>query len=255
MSKDTSIEWTGTTWNPTTGCDKVSSGCKFCYAEVMSMRLKAMGKEKYANGFEITLHPDTLKIPFTWKKPQLVFVNSMSDLFHEKVPLDFIKRVFDVMNRTPQHTYQILTKRAERLAELSSDLNWSNNIWQGVSIESNTFTGRVDWLCKTGARTKFLSLEPLIGPLPSLDLSGIGWVIVGGESGHGARPIKAEWVLQIQQKCRDSKVPFFFKQWGKPAFNPIPYDPTMDKKHPNYAKGGCQLYGMIYHQMPKRLTL
>jgi protein gp37 len=216
----------------------------------MSMRLQAMGKEKYANGFMLTLHPHTLKMPFTWKKPQLVFVNSMSDLFHEEVPLEYIKQVFDVMNQTPQHTYQILTKRAERLAELSAQLNWSDNIWQGVSVESNTFVSRIDELRKTGAKTKFLSLEPLIGPIPSLDLLGIDWAIVGGESGPGARPVKAEWILDIQQKCADAGVPFFFKQWGKADFNPDKADPTMNKEHLNYAKGGCQLNGVVYRQMP-----
>ncbi len=250
MSIKSTIEWTGATWNPTTGCDKVSSGCKFCYAEIMSRRLKSMGKPKYANGFEITMHPDTLKIPFRWKKPQLVFVNSMSDLFHEKVPLDYIKKVFDVMNKTPQHTYQILTKRAERLAELSPELNWSDNIWQGVSVESNTFVGRIDELRKTGAKTKFLSLEPLIGGIPSLTLTGIDWVIVGGESGPGARPVKADWILDIKKKCNAVGIPFFFKQWGKPDFNPDKNDPTMDKEHAYYAKGGCQLNGEIYREMP-----
>lgn len=250
MSVKSTIEWTGATLNPSTGCDKVSSGCKFCYAEIMSRRLKAMGKPKYANGFEITLHPETLKIPFTWKKPQLVFVNSMSDLFHEKVPLDYIRKVFDVMNKTLQHTYQILTKRAERLAELSGELNWTDNIWQGVSVESDTFVSRIDELLKTGAKTKFLSLEPLIGNIPSLKLQGIDWVIVGGESGPGARLVKVQWIFEIKQKCDAAGVPFFFKQWGKPDFNPDKNDPTMDKEHANYAKGGCQLNGEIYRQMP-----
>jgi protein gp37 len=250
MSKNSTIEWTGTTWNPTTGCDKISSGCKHCYAEVMSKRLKAMGKKKYSNGFDITLHPDSLNLPFSWKKPQVVFVNSMSDLFHEKVPLDYIQKVFAVMNQTPQHTYQILTKRAERLAELSGNLTWSDNIWQGVSVESNTFNSRIDELRKTGAKTKFLSLEPLIGTLPSLDLKGVDWVIVGGESGPGARPVNPMWVYDILQKCEKATVPFFFKQWGKASFNPDQNDPTLNSKNDDYAKGGCQLNGRIYHQMP-----
>ena len=250
MSKNSTIEWTQTTWNPTTGCDKVSSGCKICYSEVLSKRLDAMGITKYANGFELTLHPYTLNIPLTWKKPQLVFVNSMSDLFHEKVPLEYIKKVFEVMNQTPQHTYQILTKRAERLAEISAELNWTDNIWQGVSVESDTFIGRIDELRKTGAKTKFLSLEPLIGPLPSLDLQGIDWAIVGGESGNGARPVKVEWIVDIQQKCEATGTPFFFKQWGKSKFNPDVNDPTIDKEHRYHAKGGCKLNGVLYRQMP-----
>ena len=211
---ETSIEWTELTWNPTTGCDKLSAGCKFCYAEVMSKRLHAMGIEKYRNNFKITVHPDTLQDPFKWRGNRLVFVNSMSDLFHDAVPLTFIMMVFDVMNRTPQHTYQVLTKRGDRLAEVSQHLNWTPNIWMGVTVEDHRVVDRIDGLRRSGAHVKFLSCEPLIGPLPNLDLQGIDWVIVGGESGRKPRPMKEEWVLDIQRQCEVAEVDFFFKQWG-----------------------------------------
>ncbi|MEI6487718.1 MAG: phage Gp37/Gp68 family protein [Bacteroidota bacterium] len=249
MSKS-SIEWTGFTWNPTTGCTKISAGCKLCYALVMSKRLQYMGQKKYENGFKLTIHQDELLRPFTWKKPSVVFVNSMSDLFHEDVPLEFIKQVFLTMNATPQHTYQILTKRAKRLAEISSELTWTNNIWMGVSIEDERVVERLKYLKKSGAKIKFLSLEPLLGPLSNLNLKGIDWVITGGESGHGARPLKKEWVVDIKRQCAKQKVKFFFKQWGKKQFNPNPNDPTMIKGNPSYAKGGCELNGKIYRAMP-----
>lgn len=246
------IEWTELTWNPVTGCNKISPGCKFCYAEVMSRRLKAMGIEKYKDGFNIRTHTSTLNIPFTWKKSKVVFVNSMSDLFHPDVPVDFIKAVFTVMNQTPQHIYQILTKRSERLLELSIELNWTNNIWMGVSVESEDYTFRIDDLSKTNAKTKFLSIEPLIAPVKTLNLTHINWVIVGGESGHKARHIEKSWIDFVRAECEKSNVAFFFKQWGKPKFNVNPFDPTMLPSHPQHAKGGCELDGKIYRQMPDK---
>lgn len=247
-----SIEWTELTWNPVTGCTKISPGCKFCYAEVMSRRLKAMGVEKYSEGFSIRTHPDTLNIPFSWKKPKVVFVNSMSDLFHPDVPLDFIKAVFSVMNQTPQHIYQVLTKRSERLLELSVELNWTDNIWMGVSIENEEYRYREDDLSQIAAKTKFLSIEPLIGPIKKLNLDMIDWVIVGGESGHKARPLKKQWVDDIRLQCENRNVAFFFKQWGKAKFNVNQLDPTIDTEHPQHAKGGCELDGKIYRQMPEK---
>jgi protein gp37 len=202
------------TWNPTTGCDKVSAGCKFCYAEIMSKRLQAMGIEKYKDNFEVRIHNEALKIPYTWKKSKVVFVNSMSDLFHNDIPLDFIKKVFKVMNENPQHVFQVLTKRAERLLELHNELKWTHNIWMGVSIENDKSRERIDFLRHTNARVKFLSLEPLIGPLRKLNLDKIDWVIVGGESGHKPRPMNPDWVIDIQEQCQKSEVAFFFKQWG-----------------------------------------
>ena len=209
-----SIEWTEMTWNPTTGCTKISAGCKFCYAEVMSKRLKAMGVDKYKDGFKVRIHPETLNIPYTWKSSKVVFVNSMSDLFHEDIPLDFIKQVFHVMNDNPQHVFQVLTKRADRLFELHRHLKWTHNIWMGVSVEDNRVIERIDYLRKTKAKVKFLSLEPLIGALANLNLKKIDWVIIGGESGHKPRPMKPEWVIDIQEQCEKAEVAFFFKQWG-----------------------------------------
>lgn len=229
-----SIEWTEMTWNPTTGCDKVSAGCKYCYAEVMTRRLHAMGIEKYKNGFELRLHEDSLQIPYEWKKPKVVFVNSMSDLFHKDVPLSFIQKVFDVMNNTPMHTYQVLTKRAERLYELHDKLNWGVNIWMGVSVENEKVKDRIDFLRETNAKVKFLSLEPLIGPLTNLNLEHIHWAIVGGESGRKARPMKESWVWDIRQQCAEQGVAFFFKQWG-----------GVNKK-----KTGRELGGRTYDEMP-----
>lgn len=233
MSKS-SIEWTELTWNPTTGCNKISSGCKFCYAEVMTRRLKAMGVEKYKEGFNIATHENQLYIPYSWKKPKMVFVNSMSDLFHPKVPLSFIKKVFQVMNDNQQHIFQVLTKRSERLLKLNEELKYTDNIWIGVSVEDEKVLSRVCDLQKVNAKTRFLSCEPLIGPLPNLDLGGIKWVIVGGESGYRPRPMKKEWVEDIQEKCVKSKTSFFFKQWG--GFN---------KK-----KNGRELNGKTYDEMP-----
>ncbi|MBS1761507.1 MAG: phage Gp37/Gp68 family protein [Bacteroidetes bacterium] len=209
-----SIEWTEMTWNPTTGCDKISAGCKYCYAEIMSKRLQAMGVEKYRDNFKVRTHESALNIPYTWKNSKIVFVNSMSDLFHKDIPLEFIKKVFAVMNDNPQHVFQVLTKRAARLFELHKQLKWTHNIWMGVSVENDKVRHRIEYLQKTKARVKFLSLEPLIGPLHKLDLTEIDWVIVGGESGHKPRPMKPEWVLDIQEQCEKSDVAFFFKQWG-----------------------------------------
>jgi protein gp37 len=209
-----SIEWTEMTWNPTTGCSKISAGCKFCYAEIMSKRLQAMGVEKYKDNFEVRTHDEALKIPYTWKSSKVVFVNSMSDLFHEEIPLEFIQKVFKVMNENPKHIFQVLTKRADRLLELNEDLKWTHNIWMGVSVENKKFKKRIDCLRKTNARVKFLSLEPLISPLGQLSLDSIDWVIVGGESGHKPRPMDPEWVLDIQEQCSQNQVAFFFKQWG-----------------------------------------
>lgn len=209
-----SIEWTGKTWNPITGCSKISQGCKFCYAEVMARRLQAMGQPRYANGFRVTLQEDALSLPLQWHSPERVFVNSMSDLYHEQVPLEYIQRIFSMMQEAHWHQFQILTKRAERLAEISSELSWESNIQQGVSVERDDYLWRVDLLRQTGAAIKFLSLEPLLGSLPHLDLSGIQWVIIGGESGHKARPIQVEWVYEIIKQCREQGVMVFVKQMG-----------------------------------------
>ncbi len=214
MAAQSSIEWTEATWNPVTGCSKVSTGCLNCYAERMAKRLQAMGQKNYARGFELTLQPQALGLPLTWKKPQIVFVNSMSDLFHERVPTDFILSVFDVMSRAHWHQFQILTKRADRLLDLDGKLPWVENVWVGVTIESAEYLERAECLRQISASTRFLSLEPLLGPLTNLELGGIDWVIVGGESGPGARPMAEDWVLEIRDKCLDCDVPFFFKQWG-----------------------------------------
>jgi protein gp37 len=228
------IEWTESTWNPVTGCDKISAGCKNCYAEQMSRRLKAMGQPNYANGFKLKLQPHMLELPLKWKKSQMIFVNSMSDLFHKDVPTDYIKRVFDVMNRAHWHRFQVLTKRAERVAELSSLLDWSDNIWMGVSVENKNYVHRIDYLRQTNARIKFLSLEPLLSPLKNLNLENIDWVIVGGESGFKARPIKEEWVIDIKNQCEEAKTAFFFKQWGGK----------------NKKKTGRELQGKTYNALP-----
>ena len=216
MAGNSHIEWTDATWNPVTGCSKISPGCKHCYAERMSKRLQAMGQPNYANGFQVTLQPHMLELPLGWKRPRRVFVNSMSDLFHKDVPLAFIKKVFSVMRRANWHQYQLLTKRSERLLEVSRVLTWEPHIWIGVSVENEDYTNRINDLRKTCADVKFLSLEPLLGPLSKLNLRGIDWVIVGGESGPGARPMNPEWVRDIRDQCVRANVPFFFKQWGGP---------------------------------------
>jgi protein gp37 len=214
MATQSSIEWTEMTWNPVTGCTKLSQGCKRCYAERMAKRLVAMGNARYRNGFNVTLHPDLVDLPRRWRQPKFVFVNSMSDLFHEEVPLDYIQRVFATMRECPQHTFQILTKRSERLAELALHLPWPRNVWMGVSVENARVIERIGDLQQVPAAVRFLSLEPLIGPLDALPLEGIHWVIVGGESGPGARVMRPEWVEAIFRQCREANVPFFFKQWG-----------------------------------------
>lgn len=214
MAGSSNIEWTEATWNPVTGCNKVSQGCKHCYAERMAKRLQAMKNRRYINGFQVTLHHDLIDAPKKWKKPKKIFVNSMSDLFHEDVPLDFIQKIFKTMNETPHHTYQILTKRSKRAAELAPFLNWSSNIWMGVSVENEDVLYRIDDLKTIPASIRFLSCEPLIGPLKHLNLEGIHWVIVGGESGPGARPMTPEWVREIRDQCQRQNVAFFFKQWG-----------------------------------------
>ena len=233
-----SIEWTEMTWNPTTGCTKISAGCKFCYAEVMAKRLQAMGVEKYKDAFAVRTHEDALNIPYTWKGSKVVFVNSMSDLFHPDIPFSFIQRVFQVMNNTPQHTYQVLTKRADRLFELHEQLNWTSNIWMGVSVEDERVVNRIDFLRMTNAAIKFLSCEPLIGPLNNLNLQNIDWVIVGGESGRKARTIEERWIWKIKEQCDKQNVLFFFKQWG-----------GVNKK-----KTGRLLGGRTYDEMPEVLS-
>ena len=214
MAGKSLIEWTEVTWNPVTGCTKVSPGCAHCYAERISLRLQAMGQRNYRNGFQATVHEHALGIPLRWRKPRIVFVNSMSDVFHEEVPVEFIQKVFETMRRTGRHVFQVLTKRSARLVELDPNLEWPDNVWMGVSVENQDYAFRIDDLKKTGAAVKFLSLEPLLGSFPSLDLEGIDWVIVGGESGPGARRMEKEWVTEIRDQCQSAGVPFFFKQWG-----------------------------------------
>ena len=234
MAVGSKIEWTDATWNPVTGCNKISPGCKLCYAERLAKRLKATGMAKYRNGFAVTLHPDTLEAPLHWRKPRTIFVNSMSDLFHYQVPHQFVREVFCVMEEADWHRYQVLTKRPERVAAMTDELPWPRQIWLGVSVESSRYLDRIDLLRKCGAATKFLSLEPLLGPLPDLNLDGIDWVIVGGESGPGARPMAADWVRNIRDQCVDAGVPFYFKQWGG----------VFKKRH------GRELDGRTWDEMP-----
>jgi len=233
------IEWTESSWNPVTGCTKVSDGCKNCYAERMAKRLKAMGQPNYQNGFKVTCHPHTLSLPLKWKKPRTIFVNSMSDLFHEEIPLAFLDEIFFTMNEARWHTFQILTKRAEYMARIASRFNWTPNIWMGVTVESAKYIDRIDLLRSVPAAVRFLSLEPLLGPIRDLNLKGIDWVIVGGESGPGARPMRKEWVLEIRDRCLNAGVPFFFKQWG-----------GVQKK-----KAGRLLEDKIWDQMPSLRTV
>lgn len=235
MAGTSDIEWTEVTWNPVTGCTKVSQGCKHCYADRMARRLKGMGVDRYRNGFELTLQEDLVDLPLRWTRPRVVFVNSMSDLFHKDVPTSYIRRVFETMNNSPQHTFQVLTKRTDRLKRLGHKLDWAPNIWMGVSVEDSNVLHRVDDLIEVPAHVRFLSCEPLIGPLGGLKLRGIDWVIVGGESGPGARPMEKSWVDSILKKCRKSSVPFFFKQWGG----------TRKKRT------GRILHGKTYDEMPE----
>jgi protein gp37 len=214
MATQSKIEWTEVTWNPVTGCTKVSAGCKNCYAERMAYRLQAMGVARYQDAFSVRIHGDLLDLPQKWKQPKIVFVNSMSDLFHDDVPDDFISKVFETMAACPRHTFQVLTKRSKRLADLSKALPWSDNIWMGVSIENEKAKHRISDLRSIPAKVRFLSCEPLIGPISNMNLQGIHWVIVGGESGPKSRIMEPSWVEDIYAQCRASKVPFFFKQWG-----------------------------------------
>lgn len=214
MAQNSKIEWTQATWNPVTGCSKISTGCLNCYAERLAYRLQAMGSSNYKNGFKVSIHPNTLDIPLRWKKPRLIFVNSMGDLFHKNVPFYFIKRVFQVMAQANQHIFQILTKRSERMLKLSPKLNWPENVLMGVTVETSDYLNRLDHLKKTGASTKFVSFEPLLGNIEAPNLDNIDWVIVGGESGPGARTMSAEWVKSLRDWCVKENTPFFFKQWG-----------------------------------------
>ena len=214
MADNSSIEWTEATWNPTTGCTKVSPGCEHCYAERMAMRLQAMGQKRYQDGFGLTLHEDLIELPLQWRNPRLIFVNSMSDLFHHKVPVEFIRRCFAVMQQASHHVFQILTKRPQRVARLSDELPWPTNVWLGTSVELEKYAGRIDILRKIPANIRFLSIEPLLGPIPKLRLEWIHWVSVGGEPGREARPMQITWARQIRDQCKRARVPFFFKQWG-----------------------------------------
>ncbi len=238
MALMTSIEWTTSTWNPVTGCTKVSPGCKNCYAERIARRLQAMGQDRYRNGFRVTLQEDIVNLPCSWKKPREVFVNSMSDLFHEEVPSEFIQSIFETMNRAFHHTFQILTKRSDRLREISDSLPWAENIWMGVSVENEDYEYRINDLLQTGAAIKFLSLEPLLGSLKDVSFEGIDWVIVGGESGPGARLMRKIWVTEIRDQCTERGIPFFFKQWG-----------GINKK-----KNGRSLENKIWDQYPETVT-
>ncbi len=234
MSAKTTIEWTEMSWNPVTGCTKISPGCLNCYAERMAMRLSAMGQKRYRNGFSVTLQPDLLDQPDRWISARTIFVNSMSDLFHQQVPLNYIRKVFATIKRNPHHTFQVLTKRSGRLARMAHSLRWPHNLWVGVSVENEDYLSRIDELREVPAAVRFISCEPLIGPLNRIDLTDIQWVIVGGESGPKCRPMSEEWVRNLRQECINQKVAFFFKQWG--GFN---------KK-----KAGRQLDGRIWNEMP-----
>jgi protein gp37 len=238
MATNSHIEWTDATWNPVTGCTKISPGCKHCYAERLANRLKLMGQKNYRNGFEVTLQPQMLELPLRWRSPKRIFVNSMSDLFHNDVPLEYIQHVFNIMRRADWHQYQVLTKRAERLEELNHYLSWAPQIWMGVSVENTDYVERIDHLRQSGAHVKFLSLEPLLGPLRNLNLRLIDWVIVGGESGPGARPMDPAWVADIRDQCARAGVAFFFKQWG-----------GVNKK-----RAGRKLDGQTWDEMPEAIV-
>ena len=234
MSKS-KIEWTESTWNPVSGCDKISKGCENCYAERMAIRLQAMGTRGYEDGFKVTLHPHTIEKPLNMKKPQIIFVNSMSDIFHKDIDDEYIIKIFEVMNKAHWHIFQVLTKRPERLKAIAHKLKWSDNIWMGVTVESNDYVNRVNYLKNLDIKVKFLSIEPLIDSVDKLNYNGIDWVIVGGESGYGCREIKKEWILDVKDKCQKENIPFFFKQWG-----------GVNKK-----TKGRLLDGKIYDEMPK----
>lgn len=253
MSEVSKIEWTNATWNPVTGCTKVSRGCDNCYAHTFAERFRGVRGHPYEQGFDLRLWPTRLNLPLQWATPKLIFVNSMSDLFHERVPDEYVGRVFTAMNRASRHSFQVLTKRAKRLLDLSSTLTWTPNIWQGVSVESEDYTWRIDALRRVPARVRFLSLEPLLGPLPTLDLRGIHWVITGGESGRGARLMDPSWAASIRDQCRKAGVPFFFKQFGTLGSNPNPADPTA-KENGGTSKGGRTLEDEIWNQLPGAAT-
>jgi|SRR4051812_24702044 len=235
MAKRSSIEWTEMTWNPVTGCTKISPGCKHCYAETMTRRLVAMRSPRYRNGFTVTLQEDLVDLPRRWRSPKTIFVNSMSDLFHDDIPQDYISRVFRTMVDCPQHTFQVLTKRGQRLVELAPSLPWTRNIWMGVSVENQKYAHRAELLREVRSAVRFLSVEPMLGPIPALPLNGIDWVIVGGESGRGARPLERSWVVDVFRQCRQAGVPFFFKQWGGV------------QKHTT----GRKIFGRTYDEMPE----
>ncbi len=239
MARNSKIEWTESTWNPVTGCSKISVGCRNCYAERMALRLKAAGSRNYANGFRVTPHPHVLKTPLHWRQPRTIFVNSMSDLFHRDVPFDFISKIFDVMCQASHHRFQALTKRSHRLLQLSPKLPWPENVWMGVTVEDAGCVFRMDHLRQTPAVIKFVSFEPLLGPIPNINLEGIDWVIVGGESGPNARPMKPAWAIDIRDQCLAADVPFFFKQWGGT----------------NKKKNGRSLDGRIWDDMPEKVFL
>jgi protein gp37 len=234
MAANSAIEWTDSTWNPMTGCTKISPGCTNCYAERMALRLQAMGQANYLDGFKITTHEHALALPLRWRKSQTVFVNSMSDIFHKAAPFDFIQRIFAVMEKASWHRFQVLTKRSTRLVDLAPLLPWPENLWMGVTVENSNFVYRINHLRMVDAAVRFLSLEPLLGPIPKMDLSGIDWVIVGGESGPRARPMEAEWVRRVRDQCIETQVPFFFKQWGGT----------------NKKKSGRELDGRTWTEMP-----
>ena len=234
MARESQIEWTESTWNPVTGCSKISPGCANCYAERMAKRLRAMGQPNYANGFKVTTHEHALRLPLGWKKPQVIFVNSMSDLFHREVSLGFIRKVFETMAAAHRHIFQVLTKRSERLRDIASKLPWPDNVWMGVSVETADYLPRIDDLRATRAKVKFVSFEPLLGAIEEMDLGEIDWAIVGGESGPGARAMRKGWADAIRKQCRAARVPFFFKQWGGT----------------NKKKAGRLLNGRTYDEMP-----
>ncbi|AGL02462.1 DUF5131 family protein [Desulfoscipio gibsoniae] len=236
MAVNSKIEWTEATWNPVTGCSKISQGCKNCYAERLAKRLHAMGNPRYKNGFNVTLHRDLVSLPLKWKKPRMIFVNSMSDLFHEEIPFEFIKAVFNTMVNADHHIFQVLTKRNKRMIELAPMLPWPNNIWMGVTVENQAVINRIHDLRQTPAKIKFISAEPLLSDLPDFPCKGVDWVIAGGESGPGARPMHPDWARSLRDQCQDAGVPFFFKQWG--GFN---------KK-----AAGRILDGQTWNQLPNR---
>ncbi|MBN2580187.1 MAG: phage Gp37/Gp68 family protein [Pirellulales bacterium] len=234
MAQNSSIEWTESTWNPVTGCTKISPGCAHCYAERMAKRLQAMGQRRYRHAFKLTLQPDVVEVPLHWKQPRMIFVNSMSDLFHKEVPREFIQRCFSVMESAAHHTFQVLTKRPERAAKLAPQLSWPSNVWMGTSVENADYLDRINHLLQIPVAIRFLSLEPLLGPIPNLPLTGIHWVIVGGESGPKARRLEPAWVFQIRDQCQEKEVPFFFKQWGGV----------------NKSRFGRELNGQLFEEMP-----